>query len=78
MTPVLDLLACATCKTDPNTALGQAANGAIYVMFGAMTIVFGGFSAVIVSFVRKQRAIGRKLAAASAPDAPLSAAQPIS
>lgn len=69
-------LACATCRVDPGSAINQASNGAIFVMFGVMTVVFSGFMAVIISFVRKQRALSRQMeadASAAPPSATVSA-----
>jgi hypothetical protein len=59
MIELSELLACAACRSDPGSTINQAANGAVFVMLGVMTVVFGGFMAVAVSFIRKQRAIGR-------------------
>jgi hypothetical protein len=59
MTALLSLLGCAVCRTDPGSTINQATNGAVFVMLGVMAVVFGGFFAVAVSFIRKQRAIGR-------------------
>jgi hypothetical protein len=58
MTSLFQLLACPTCRVDPGSAINQATNGAVFVMLGVMAVVFGGFLAMAVSFVRKQRAIG--------------------
>jgi hypothetical protein len=59
MIELSELFACATCRSDPGSTINQATNGAVFVMLGVMTVVFGGFMAVAVSFIRKQRAIGR-------------------
>lgn len=58
MNILFPLLACPTCRVDPGSTINQATNGAIFVMLGIMAVVFGGFLAVVVSFVRKQRAVG--------------------
>ena len=58
MNSLFTLLACPTCRVDPGSTINQATNGAIFVMLGIMAVVFGGFLAVVVSFVRKQRAVG--------------------
>lgn len=63
-------LACATCRVDPGSAINQASNGAVFVMLGVMTVVFSGFMAVVISFVRKQRAFGRQMEAAAAASPP--------
>jgi len=57
MNVLFELLACPTCRVDPGSAINQAANGAIFVMLGVMTVVFGGFAAVAIGFVRRQRAL---------------------
>ena len=59
MNDLFPLLACATCRADPGSTINQATNGAVIVMFGVMAVVFGGFLAVAISFIRKQRALGR-------------------
>ena len=48
-------LACATCQTAPGTTATQAANGAVLFMLGVLAIVFGGFAAMVISFVRRAR-----------------------
>lgn len=58
MNDIIQLLACPTCRVDPGSTINQATNGAVLVMLGVMALVFGGFLAVAVSFVRKQRAAG--------------------
>jgi hypothetical protein len=70
MTPLFQLLACPTCRVDPGSAINQAANGAIFVMLGVMAVVFGGFLAVAISFVRKQRALGAASLAGTGPVSP--------
>jgi len=59
MTQIFQFLACPTCRVDPGSAINQATNGAIFVMLGVMAVVFGGFLAMVISFARRQRAIGR-------------------
>jgi hypothetical protein len=58
MNTLFQLLACPTCRVDPGSAINQATNGAVFVMLGVMAVVFGGFLAMAIGFVRKQRAIG--------------------
>lgn len=58
MNAFFNLLACPTCRVDPGSAINQATNGAVFVMLGVMAVVFGGFLAMAISFVRKQRAVG--------------------
>jgi hypothetical protein len=62
MTALSNLLACATCQPDPGSPLAGAASGAIYVMLGAMSLVFGGLLAMVISFVRRARATAGALA----------------
>ncbi len=48
-------IACATCQTNPGSTATQAANGAVLFMLGILAIVFGGFAAMVISFVRRAR-----------------------
>ncbi len=66
MTDITQLLACATCRVDPGSAINQAANGAVFVMLGFMAVVFSGFLAMVLGFVRRQRAMESAAAAAAA------------
>lgn len=70
MNAFFNLLACPTCRVDPGSAINQATNGAVFVMLGVMAVVFGGFLAVAISFVRKQRAIGEASLAGAPPVTP--------
>lgn len=72
MNGFLNLLACPTCRVDPGSAINQATNGAVFVMLGVMAVVFGGFLAMAVGFVRRQRALG-EASLAGAPPVPPSA-----
>jgi hypothetical protein len=56
MMAVVDFLACATCRPDPNSNLAGAANGAVVVMLAFMGVVFSGLAAMIISIVRRARA----------------------
>lgn len=67
MPAIFNLLACPTCRVDPGSTINQATNGAVFVMLGAMALVFGGFLAVVISFVRRQRAAGEAALAGAAP-----------
>ena len=59
MLALTELLACPTCRVDAGSAINLATNGAIFVMLGVMAVVFAGFLAVVVGFVRKQRALSQ-------------------
>ena len=56
-------LACVTCIGQDGQVTTLAANGAVYVMFGALALVFTCVIAVVTVFVRRARAY-----AASHPD----------
>lgn len=58
MPHLIQFLACPTCRVDPGSTINQATNGAIFVMLGVMAVVFGGFLAMVIGFVRRQRAVG--------------------
>jgi len=58
-------IACVTCMSQEENASVVAANGAVFVMIGALSIVFLGIMAVLYSFIRRQR---RFAAAAESPD----------
>ncbi len=47
--------ACATCINQEGSADVVAANGAVFVMIGALSIVFLGIMAVLYGFIRRQR-----------------------
>lgn len=51
----LDLLACATCRVDPNSAAAEAATGAIWLMLGVMGVLFTFMAGVVVKVVRRSR-----------------------
>ncbi len=62
--------ACSVCRPTPGSGMADAANGAVWVMLAALTLVFGCFLAVAVPFILKQRAAAKYRAArASAPAA---------
>jgi len=48
-------IACVTCMNQEENAGVVAANGAVFVMIGALSIVFLGIMAVLYSFIRRQR-----------------------
>ena len=47
--------ACATCIGQDHQITTLAANGAVYVMFGALALVFSCIVAVVLTFVRRAR-----------------------
>jgi hypothetical protein len=55
MNPMLLPLACATCIGQDGQTTTLAANGAVYVMFATLALVFTGIAAVVLSFVRRAR-----------------------
>jgi hypothetical protein len=55
MNTALLTFACATCIGQDHQITTLAANGAVYVMFGALALVFSCIIAVVLSFVRRAR-----------------------
>ena len=55
MNTTLLTFACATCIGQDHQITTLAANGAVYVMFGALALVFSCIIAVVLSFVRRAR-----------------------
>ncbi|HWB03581.1 MAG TPA: hypothetical protein VG796_11195 [Verrucomicrobiales bacterium] len=51
----LSFIACATCVNQSGQEDVVAANGAVFVMIGALGIVFLGIMGVLYSFVRRAR-----------------------
>ena len=51
----LTTTACATCINQDGSADVVAANGAVFVMIGALALVFLGIMAVLYSFIRRAR-----------------------
>lgn len=49
--------ACATCINQDGNKDVVAANGAVFVMIGALSIVFFGIMAVLYAFIRRQRRV---------------------
>lgn len=47
--------ACATCISQSGQVTTLAANGAVFVMFGALALVFAAIISVFVSFARRAR-----------------------
>lgn len=52
---VLTTTACATCINQDGGTDVVAANGAVFVMIGALALVFLGIMAVLYSFIRRAR-----------------------
>ncbi|MFN0125400.1 MAG: hypothetical protein ACKV19_01795 [Verrucomicrobiales bacterium] len=77
MTHLIQFLACPSCRVDPGSTINQATNGAIFVMLGVMAVVFGGFLAMVIGFVRRQRAIGADQIAGLAQPPPTGTTQSI-
>ncbi|MBP7950114.1 MAG: hypothetical protein KA004_10690 [Verrucomicrobiales bacterium] len=48
-----DLLACATCIADGGGGAQQATNNAIFLMLGALVVVFSGLGWAAFSFMRR-------------------------
>jgi hypothetical protein len=48
-------IACATCIGQDGQVTVMAANGAVFVMLGALILVFGTILAVVISFIRRAR-----------------------
>jgi hypothetical protein len=49
------LLACATCKADPNSLIAQAQDMAVLVMLGFLAIGMLCVGLIIFNFVRRQQ-----------------------
>jgi hypothetical protein len=47
--------ACATCISQSGQVTTLAANGAVFVMFGALALVFAAVISVFISFARRAR-----------------------
>lgn len=62
MTSSFLLPACATCISQEGQVTTVAANGAVYVMFGALALVFVCFGAVFMTIVRRSRRYARETA----------------
>ena len=66
----LDVLlhpACATCMGQSGQTTVLAANGAVFVMLGALVLVFGVILAVVIAFIRR----ARRFAAEAGPQGPV-------
>lgn len=60
------LIACSVCRPSLESGMADAANGAVWVMLGALMLVFGCFLAILIPFVQKQRAAAKQQAARAA------------
>lgn len=52
---ILTTTACVTCINQDGGADVVAANGAVFVMIGALGVIFLGIMAVLYSFIRRAR-----------------------
>lgn len=55
MTTMIFPQACATCIGQSGQVTVLAANGAVFVMLGALMLVFGVIFAIVVTFIRRAR-----------------------
>lgn len=55
MTSLFSITACATCIGQDHQITTIAANGAVYVMFASLALVFICIAAVVVSFARRAK-----------------------
>lgn len=67
MNPFFLTPACVTCMSQDGQVTTLAANGAVYVMFTALALVFCCFAAVAVAFVRRARRYAASAEAAEDP-----------
>lgn len=49
------LLACATCRPDPGSLIGQAQDQAVLVMLGFLVIGMGCVALILFNLIRKQQ-----------------------
>ncbi len=57
----MTLLACATCKADPNSLIAQAQDLAVLVMLGFLMLGMACVALVVFNFARKQQRLGAAL-----------------
>lgn len=55
------LLACATCKADPNSVIAQAQDIAVLVMLGFLVLGMACVALVVFNFARKQQRLSAPL-----------------
>lgn len=60
------LTACSVCRPSVESGMADAANGAVWVMLGALSLVLGCFLAIAIPFIMKQRAAAKWRAARAA------------
>lgn len=51
----MNLLACATCKADPNSLIAQAQDMAVIVMLGFLMLGMACVALIVINFIRKQQ-----------------------
>ena len=51
----MNILACATCKADPNSLIAQAQDIAVLVMLGFLVLGMACVGLIVFNFVRKQQ-----------------------
>lgn len=51
----MNLIACATCKVDPNSVMAQAQDLAVIVMLGFLVLGLACVGLIVLNFARKQR-----------------------
>jgi hypothetical protein len=56
------ILACATCKADPNSVIAQAQDLAVLVMIAFLMVGLGCVALIVYNFVRKQRLLSETTA----------------
>lgn len=57
----MNLLACATCKADPNSVIAQAQDIAVLVMLGFLVLGMACVALVVFNFARKQQRLSTSL-----------------
>lgn len=57
----MTILACATCKADPNSLIAQAQDLAVLVMLGFLVLGMACVALVVFNFARKQQRLGAPL-----------------
>lgn len=67
MTTLYSFTACATCIGQDHQITTIAANGAVYVMFASLALVFICIAAVVVSFARRAKRYAASQAAGNDP-----------
>lgn len=60
---ILSSFACATCISQEGQEGVIAANGAVFVMLGALALVFFTFLGITIGFIRRSRRLAQELPA---------------